>query len=283
VTTVATAITERDADGIATAPAAPPRDNLIRARVGAGVELRAAGDGQPSQLYGIFSEFNTWYEIDSFWEGSFLERVAPGAFARTITEDRASMRVLFDHGMDPALGFKPLGPIRTLEERTEGPYYEVDLLDTDYNRDFIIPALAGRLMDGTDAGSQLGASFRFQVLAEAWEDEPDPAPHNPQGLPERTIQRARVFEFGPVTFPANPGATAGVRSLSDTFLARLRSDRRFFTDFTERVGAKVVRRILAAAPEQLAEQAPEQERPAPPAGRLEQLRRRARAIVVTGR
>lgn len=255
---------------------AHPRDNLVRARLGAGsVEVRADGFGKPTELVGYFSQFNQWYEIDSLWEGTFLERVAPGAFAQTLVEDRAGMKVLFDHGMDPSMGMKPLGPIRTLEERDEGPYYEVPLLDTDYNRDFLVPALAGRLMDGTSVGSQLGASFRFQVQEEQWRDQPDPSLANPRGLPERTITRARVFEFGPVTFPANPGASAGIRSLSDVFMARLRGDRRFLADFTARVGPKVARKVLDQMPEE------EPRRVLP--NRIDVLRRRARAIVVTGR
>jgi phage head maturation protease len=42
--------------------------------------------------------------------------------------------------------------------------------------------------------------------------------YNPTGLPERTITEAKVMEFGPVTFPAYEGATAGVRSLTDWYL-----------------------------------------------------------------
>jgi hypothetical protein len=49
---------------------------------------------------------------------------------------------------------------------------------------------------------------------------PDPSESNPDGLPERTIKEARLMEFGPVTFPAYAGATAGVRSGTDDFLIR---------------------------------------------------------------
>lgn len=258
-----------------------PKDSLVRARVGAGIALRMDGQGTPTELYGTFSQFNSWYEVDSLWEGHFLERVAPGAFKDTIQNDRSGMRVLFDHGMDPHLGFKPLGPIRTLEEREDGPYYEVPLLDTDYNRDFVIPALTGRLMDGTLAGSQLGASFRFMVQDEEWNRQGKKTSSNPQGLPQRTITRAKVFEFGPVTFPANAGASAAARS--DVFLARLSGDARFLAEFTERVGSKVSRRILEEVPldlrAALASEAPriDPER----LERLQLLRRRARAILAT--
>jgi len=72
-----------------------------------------------------------------------------------------------------------------------------------------------------------GSSMRMRVLEEQWDDEPKASDHNPKGIPERTILRVRVPEFGPVTFPANPDASAemasaAVRSLTDQFYERLR-------------------------------------------------------------
>jgi HK97 family phage prohead protease len=187
--------------------------DVVRA-VAAFTELRDAdGDADGiGLLTGRFSVFDTWYRIDSFWEGEFLERTAPGAFTQTIAEDRDRMRVLFDHGFDPSIGNKVLGPIRELREDEQGPYFEVPLFDTSYNRD-LLPGLRA------DA---YGSSFRFKVLSETWDDEPDPSDHNPKGLPERTITRTQVMEFGPVTFPANPDATAGVRCLTDQYYEQLR-------------------------------------------------------------
>lgn len=194
-----------------------PRENLVRAcRAGLAsraTEARASGSEGPADgrtLYGHFTPFNVWSEIHSYFEGDFLERTVAGAFSKTIAENRANVRVLYDHGYDPQLGNKPLGPIDALREESEGPYYEVPLLDTDYNRGFLIPALSSD-------PPVLGASYRFNAVREEWDDDPGTSDHNPKGLPERTIKEVRLLEFGPVTFPAFPEATAKVRSLTDHY------------------------------------------------------------------
>jgi HK97 family phage prohead protease len=214
--------------------------DVVRA-LSAAPELRAAAPADDSigLLSGHFSAFGNWYRVSSYWEGDFLESTAAGFTAQTISEDRDGMRVLFDHGFD-SIGNKVLGPIQDLREDETGPYYEVPLFDTSYNRD---------LLPGLKAGVY-GASFRMRVLEDSWNDEPDPSDYNPKGLPERTITRAKVMEFGPVTFPANPEASASVRSVTDEFYERLRqrdvgafdaavrAAGRMPTDFTGRADAR---------------------------------------------
>lgn len=187
--------------------ATPPRDQLFRA-INPGPELRASGDGTMPTMVGHFSVFNQWTEISSFYEGNFLERIAPGAFRKTIKENGQNVKVLLNHGQDPQVGDKPLGQITALREDGVGAYYEVSLLDTSYNRD-ITPALEAGLY---------GASFRFAVVKEEIDDTGGSSAVNPKGLPMRTITEARLMEFGPVTFPAYQGATAGVRSISDRYV-----------------------------------------------------------------
>jgi HK97 family phage prohead protease len=197
-----------------------PRDDLFRG-IAVKPEVRADADPADSSLmHGHFAVFNRWTEIDSWFEGRFLERIAPGAFKKTFREQRESVKVQFDHGFDVYVGDAPLGPIDDLREDDEGAYYEVPLLDTDYNRDRVLPMLQGRLMNGEQRGSVLGASFRFRVVADEWNSEPEKSDGNPDGLPERTIKEVRLYEFGPVVFPAYEEATAGVRSLTDHFLQR---------------------------------------------------------------
>jgi len=79
--------------------------------------------------------------------------------------------------------------------------------------DGIPPLVMSGLRDG-----QYGASFRFSVMDEDFNARARPSDYNPDGLPERTIRQAQVMEFGPVTFPAYPEATAAVRSLTDDYL-----------------------------------------------------------------
>jgi hypothetical protein len=54
-------------------------------------------------------------------------------------------------------------------------------------------------------------------MREERRENPEPSSYKPKALRERTIQEAKVLEFGPVTFGAYQGATAGVRSLTGHF------------------------------------------------------------------
>ena len=161
-------------------------------------------DHQRPRLIGHFARFGVFNEISSVSEGTFLERIQPGAFARTFKNNRDRIRVLFQHGRDPDVGEKPIAAPRELREDDVGPYYDAELLDG-------IPPL---VESGLRAG-QYGVSYRFQIVSEDWEPDPPKSDFNPKRLPERTIREARVFEFGPVTFPADAGADVAVRSLTD--------------------------------------------------------------------
>lgn len=170
------------------------------------LEASDAGDGL-GMLEVKFSTFNTWYRIDSFWEGTFLERTVPGAFKKTLAERGAQNKILFNHGMDFNIGDKALAIPEEYGERKDSPFLAGQLFDTSYNRD---------LLPGLRAGAY-GSSFMFEVIGESWDNEPERSDYNPDGIPERTIHEARTFEAGPVTWPANPDATAGLRSGTDWY------------------------------------------------------------------
>lgn len=178
-------------------------------------EVRAEDDAPLGTLIGAFSLFDEWYEINSYWEGHFLERVSAGSFKRTINNrsGQSPVRVILEHGFDPTVADKPLGVPRVLEERTSGVYAETPLFDTSYNRD-LAPALAG---------GAYGQSFRFQVLRDEWEQAPGRSEHNPEGIPERTITEVRLLEFGPTIWPSSPAtnASTGLRSTTDHYYEQL--------------------------------------------------------------
>lgn len=182
-------------------PSTAPCTDLIRMFRPARPQMRAADDGGLGTMFGYFAVFNQETIIDSWWEGTFRELILPGAFTKTIRENAQEIRSLFQHGMDPQIGDKVLGPISVLREEPYGPYYEVPLFDTSYNRD-LVPGLQA---------DQYGASFRFNVIKDDWERPPEGSGE----LPLRKIREARVFEFGPVTFPAYQAASAGLRSATD--------------------------------------------------------------------
>jgi HK97 family phage prohead protease len=217
-----------------------PIDNLVRARYDSGAaELRADGDEAGRTLFGHFAVFDRWTEIDSWYEGRFLERVGDKAFSRTFKERGDKIRVLYDHGHDPSIGNKPLGAPDVLRsEKGVGAYYESELFDSPYVEQ-LMPALRAK---------QLGASFRFRVTGEQWVEPKKASDHNPDKLPERTITDVDLYEFGPVTFPAYDDATAGVRSGSDTFIDRLLNNPLFLARFTERIGLNSVEHLLASLP-----------------------------------
>lgn len=183
----------------------PPRDNLARA-VYPGAELQAAEkeDGPPI-LRGYFSVFNDWYPVDSVFEGKFMESIAPGAFAKAMQESKRSLQALYDHGQDQLIGRKPLGPIKGMGEDERGAWYEVELLDTSYNRD---------LLPGLRSGVY-GSSFRFNVVKDDFDPAPQRSAYNPDQLPERKIREVKLLDIGPTPFPVNPAADAGVRSMTD--------------------------------------------------------------------
>lgn len=170
-----------------------PRDDLVRMVQRDDMEAAVMRDG--NTLVGYAAPFNSDTVINS-WEGHFIERVAPGAFRKTLQERQP--RVLFNHGMDPSIGDKPLGKPSVMQERDAGLWTETPLSDTSYNPD-IKALVADQAIDGM--------SIRFSVVKDSWQK-----PVRKGDLPVRTLQEVRLHEFGPVTFPAYAAATAGIRT-----------------------------------------------------------------------
>ena len=173
-----------------------PRDDLYRAMQG-GI---TSDDGKTLTIR--LAPHDQWAEIESVSEGHFMERFSRTAYRKTMAEHPP--KILFQHGKDPEIGEKVIATTDEVGEDATSPYARGRLLDG-------LPELVA---DGIRAGVY-GASHRFSVVRDKWDDKPLGGPHNPGKLPERTISEARLFELGPVTWPAYAQASASLRSMTD--------------------------------------------------------------------
>lgn len=155
-------------------------------------ETRASND-DGFTLEGYAAVFDSPTRIDS-WEGHFDEIVTRGAFTKTIKERTPVMQ--FDHGHDIATGSVPIAAIDDICEDDHGLFVRARMFDNP-KVEPIRQAIAGGAIDGM--------SFRFRVIKEEWNEEPD--------VPVRSIKELQLFELGPVVFPAYEATSVGVRSL----------------------------------------------------------------------
>jgi len=158
-------------------------------------------DGEPPRLVGKFALFDRWQEIDNAAEGHFIERISPGAFRKTVSENLNSIKVLLSHGKDPSLGMTVLGKLNSIREEPDGASYDVTLFRS-------VPQL---LIDGLRAGVY-GASFRGDAIKNGVEYRPERSDFNPRGLPEVTRQEIQIKDIGPTPFPQYQETTAVVRT-----------------------------------------------------------------------
>lgn len=168
-------------------------------------EQMAKGTVEGHTLTGYASAFN--YPIETIETALFGQKtyMMPGAFKRTLAQTPLDqIKVLFNHGFDPRYGKLPIGiPVDLHEDRT-GLAAQAELHDGPDNAN-IIAALR--------QGSLNAMSIQFEVVDEDYSDDRS----------ERYIREVKLFEFGPVTFPANLGATAQLNS-ADELVPLLRGE-----------------------------------------------------------
>ena len=170
-----------------------------------GLEARQTDENRP-QIVGFGSVYGQTTTIHGFFS-EWDEEVAKGAWAKTITEDGADIRSMFNHDTNWLLGRTTSDTLR-LEDRDEGLWYEVDINPDDVN--------AMSVHAKVERGDVTGSSVWFRVIRQEW-TEPDDS--NDLERPLRTILEARLFETGPVVFPAFPQTSAGTRSLDGVLRA----------------------------------------------------------------
>lgn len=168
--------------------------NRIERRTLISLEARAVSDGGAKKLRGYAAVFNRKSEI--LWY--FREIIKPGAFRGAI--GRSDVRALVDHDPSRIIGRAVpgrAGNTLTLREDEVGLYYEVEPSDTQAGRDIVV---------SVERGDVSGSSFAFTVKTDSW--------RTVDGVQERTVEEVdEIFDVSPVTYPAYPDSTVGLRSL----------------------------------------------------------------------
>ncbi len=171
---------------------------LAQARSGIKLETRG-NDGEVKQrtitgyaaVFYNAAEPATQYTI---WD-DFVERIMPGAFTRALTED--DVRGLFNHNPDMLLGRNTSGTMRLIVDDV-GLRYEIDAPDTQCGRDTIT---------SLERKDLTGSSFSFTTDpgTVVWREE--------DGITIREIHACKLWDVGPVTFPAYEATTSEARAL----------------------------------------------------------------------
>lgn len=151
--------------------------------------LRAEDSGDGLSLSGYASVFDADYEITDAL-GTYTERVAPGAFTRTL-DHGADVRLLINHDGLPLARTKS-GTLKLSEDDTG--------LLTEAQLDGESPTVRS-LKSAMDRGDADQMSFAFRVTRQEWNDD----------YTDRTIREVQLFDVSVVTFPANPATSVSLR------------------------------------------------------------------------
>lgn len=164
-----------------------------RIHTGVGIELRKKSETNSAVvLRGYAAKFEVLSE--PMW--GFRERIAKGAFDDVLGDD---VRALFNHDASHVLGRTKSGTLSIVQDDT-GLAYEVELPDTSSARDLI------KVIERGDVDQ---SSFAFTVEKDNWTEDDD-------GRIIRTIEKMkRLYDVSPVTYPAYPDATVGIRSMEN--------------------------------------------------------------------
>ena len=186
-------------------------------RVTDAMALRAEDDGDGLTLRGYATVFDADYEITDAL-GTYTERVAAGAFTRTL-EHGADVRLLVNHDGLPLARTKS-GTLSLAQD-------DVGLL-CEARLDAASP-LVRSVKSAMDRGDADQMSFAFRVVKQEWADD----------YTDRTIREAQLFDVSVVTFPANPATSVSLRAAASL---------RGVDDLPDDADPDTVRRLLRGEP-----------------------------------
>ncbi len=188
-------------------PMPMPNTEKIEYRVMPQSEIRV--DGKKEQrIVGYAAVFESLSEEMGFMGYSFREKIAKGAFSKTILED--DVRALFNHNPDFVLGRNKAGTL-VLSEDDHGLYFEISPPDTQWGRDLTVSIKRGDV-------TQNSFGFSVNEKDETWDKKEK----------TRTLNKVKLYDISPVTYPAYPQTEVFVRSKGNFYI--LPQDRFFLSE-----------------------------------------------------
>lgn len=169
-------------------------DKEQRAMTGS-LEVRKA-EGEPTKIIGYAVR---WGQLSNplGWFQDFQEKFERGAFTKALAEKRDQIYAAWNHDSGQILGRSP--STLKLEEDEIGLRYEIDP-----------PSWADKYVESIERGDVRGSSFIFRPVNQQWDES------NPD-MAIRSILEADLFEVSPVTTPAYPTSSVGVRSVEEVY------------------------------------------------------------------
>ena len=166
----------------------------IHTRAMQGLSIREAekDSGYIGVLEGHAAVFNSDSLEFAGYGKPWVERIAPGAFKRTLAE-QPDVKALWSHRADSILARAP-DTLKISEDAT-GLRVEICLIDTQQNRD-VLASVRAKLVDSM--------SFGFSARSVKWEEGKE--------RDIRTLLDVDLFEVSPVVWPAYPDTAISARS-----------------------------------------------------------------------
>lgn len=163
------------------------------------LEIRQVDEQAPT-ISGYAIMFDSWSEVMTDSRGRpFRERIAPTAFDRALAEG-PDIRALWNHNSDLPLGRTGNGTLRIGKDGV-GLRFELRPPATSWGADAV---------ESIRRGDVSGMSFAFSARREGGDTWTRPGI---DGVAERTLLDAELYEVSPVTFPAYPATRVVVRSV----------------------------------------------------------------------
>lgn len=159
-------------------------------------ELRVQPEGESAVIEGHAAIFDSLSQ-DLGFMFPFKERINKGAFKSSLEKD--DIRALWNHDANYVLGRNKAGTLE-LTETNKGLRVRIHPPDTQWARD---------LIESIRRGDVTQMSFGFVVEKETWSVE---------GKEDiRTLEKVKLYDVSPVTFPAYLDTDVGVRSAMERY------------------------------------------------------------------